>query len=102
MSNSSATSDAPRGAANFGWPLTAGGARAPPPSSAPHLESLADADCERRIVVEEEGRDVVVVDEQRNVRLLLRKPVAQRRERREDRRPHRIAAPVPVERAADR
>jgi hypothetical protein len=61
----------------------------------------SDAQRERRVVIEEEGRDVVVVDGEDHVRLLVRDPVGHRREVLEDRRPDGVVALVLVESKTD-
>src|SRR6476661_1113815 len=50
----------------------------------PHTER------ERRVVIEEERRDVIVVDQQQHVRALVREPRAERCEILEDRRPYGV------------
>src|SRR5438876_1132850 len=56
---------------------------------------------ERRIVVEEERGDVIVVDPQQDLWTLLGEPRRQRREVLEDRRPYRVVALVAVVREAN-
>ena len=60
-----------------------------------------DAQRERRIVVEEERGDVIVVDRQDHVRFLLGEPVGHRGEVLEDGCPDGVVALVLVERKAD-
>jgi hypothetical protein len=66
-----------------------------------HLVALADAEGERRVVVEEERGDVVVVDDDRGVGPLLLQPLLDRGERLEDGCPHGVVALVPVVRESD-
>ena len=66
-----------------------------------HVPLGPDAQRERRVVVEEERRDVVVVDHEQHVGPLLGQPVRQRREVPEDRRPDRIVLLVLVVGEAD-
>ena len=51
---------------------------------------LPDAERERRVVIEEERRHVIVEDVHDRIRLLLPEPLVHRLERREDRRPGRV------------
>ena len=59
------------------------------------------AERERRVMVEKERRDVIVVDPQQDVGTLLGEPGRERREVLEDRRPHGVVALVPVVGEAD-
>ena len=62
----------------------------------------ADAEREVRVVIEEERRDVIVVDEEQHVGLLRREPLLHGLVAREDRRPHGVVLLAGVEREADR
>jgi hypothetical protein len=58
--------------------------------------AVIDAEHEGRIVIEEEGSDVIVEDHQQHIRLVLGEPALHRREGLEDRRPDRVVLVVPV------
>src|SRR5581483_8612685 len=66
-----------------------------------HPVTVADAQGEMRVVVEEERGDVVVENKEQHVRTLLRQPALHRLVAGEDRRPDGVLLFVGVEREAD-
>src|SRR5262249_29888842 len=62
---------------------------------------IADAECEVRIVVVEEGRHVIVENEKQNIRLLHRKPLANGFIALENRRPVGIGLFICIERESN-
>jgi len=66
-----------------------------------HRVGVADAERERRVVVEEERGDVIVVDEDERVRPLLGEPLPDRHVGREDRPPDGVVGGLPVVGEAD-
>src|SRR5262249_5948867 len=66
-----------------------------------HPVFRAHAQREMRVVIEEERRDVIVVDEEQHVGLLLGQPAFDGLVAREDGRPHRVLLLFRVEREAD-
>jgi hypothetical protein len=66
-----------------------------------HRVRLADAESELRVVIEEERRDVVVEDQEQDIRLLLGQPLLHRLVSLEDWCPRRIVLLVFVEREPD-
>ena len=63
--------------------------------------AIADAQYERRVVIEEKGRDVIVVDEEQHVGTLRFKPRTNRREGIENGFPNRIGLFAVIQRKPD-